>query len=664
MRASRFGATRIQRQRVLLEHKALRFGHGRLALFDFRIVKLFNAAAIKADQMVVVRAFVELINRFTAFKIAACEQAGLFKLCEHTVDRRQADVGMLAQQNAVDIFCRHVPLCAALENLHDLQARQRGLQASVFEFVQGAHGGRLGRFAAAWCAALPLQWFDHNLCPFRCLQSATDQRSARPEDLSNTCPMTVFFDLLARTALSSRAPHRAGVVTAIAAACLSLTACSTFNNATGRIGNLVSPYKVDVVQGNFVSKEQREALQVGMPRAQVRDILGSPLVTSAFHADRWDYVFTILRQGQAPQQRKLTVIFKGDELAKVESDELISEEEFVKSLSAGRSVGKVPLLEVPPEVLREFGIKNAPPNTAVATANVTPAPAATSYPPLEAPGAVTSAWDASTQRAVAASAAARPVASASSNAPLLTAQAPVISVAPPPSAAPAPARAPAATPVPAPTAPVASTPAPAPAPAATPAPAVTPAPAAVVAPVAAAAVAATAAVPAPVPAPIAATPTPAPAPARPVQAAPAPTPAPAAVQAAPAPVPPAPVASASTLASADPDITTFLNRWTSDWQARNTSAYFSHYLPDFKGTSETRAEWEALRRTRIEGRTRISLGVFDVRVRMVSPTEARLVFRQDYDSDAFKEVGTKAMFLVKRDGRWLIEREFFTPAAR
>jgi outer membrane protein, adhesin transport system len=129
-------------------------------------------------------------------------------------------------------------------------------------------------------------------------------------------------------------------------------------------------------------------------------------------------------------------------------------------------------------------------------------------------------------------------------------------------------------------------------------------------------------------------------------------------------VPPAPIASASTLASADPDITTFLNRWTSDWQARNSSAYFSHYLPEFKGTSATRAEWEALRRTRIEGRSRISLGVFDVRVRMVSPTEARLVFRQDYDSDAFKEVGTKAMFLVKREGRWLIEREFFTPAAQ
>jgi hypothetical protein len=105
-----------------------------------------------------------------------------------------------------------------------------------------------------------------------------------------------------------------------------------------------------------------------------------------------------------------------------------------------------------------------------------------------------------------------------------------------------------------------------------------------------------------------------------------------------------------------------LARWTTDWQSRNATAFFAHYLPEFKGTSASRAEWEALRRPRIDSRLSISLGVFDVRNRMVSPTEARLVFRQAYESDAGSEIGTKAMFMVKRDGRWLIEREFFTPA--
>jgi hypothetical protein len=106
----------------------------------------------------------------------------------------------------------------------------------------------------------------------------------------------------------------------------------------------------------------------------------------------------------------------------------------------------------------------------------------------------------------------------------------------------------------------------------------------------------------------------------------------------------------------------FLTAWMNDWQTRNATSFFSRYVPDFKGTSASRSEWEALRRPRIESRLSISIGVLDVRARMISPTEARLVFRQVYDSDAGSEIGTKAMFLTKRDGRWLIEREFFTPA--
>ena len=192
--------------------------------------------------------------------------------------------------------------------------------------------------------------------------------------------MTVFFDPLQQLAHPSPANHRAGTAIAVVTVCFALTACSTFNNATGQIGGLVSPYKVDVVQGNFVSQEQRQALQVGMPRAQVRDILGSPLVMSAFHADRWEYVFTILRQGQEPQRRQLTVFFKGDELAKVDSDALISEEEFIKSLSAGRNLGKAPALEVSAESLKA-ATANSTPALNANTPNDTAPPR--SYPPLE-----------------------------------------------------------------------------------------------------------------------------------------------------------------------------------------------------------------------------------------------------------------------------------------
>jgi outer membrane protein assembly factor BamE len=93
------------------------------------------------------------------------------------------------------------------------------------------------------------------------------------------------------------------------------------------------PYKLDVAQGNFVSTEQVAALKPGMPRAQVMDILGTPLLVSVFHADRWEYVFTMKRQGLESKPYKLTVFFKGDVLDKVDGSNMLTEQEFVDSLS-------------------------------------------------------------------------------------------------------------------------------------------------------------------------------------------------------------------------------------------------------------------------------------------------------------------------------------------
>lgn len=246
-----------------------------------------------------------------------------------------------------------------------------------------------------------------------------------------TLGLTVSAILAMSVKYSSALP----TLSLIAGVCALLTACGTLNDTTRRMGSIVTPYKIEVVQGNFVSKEQVEALRPGMSRAQIKDILGTPLVASAFHGDRWDYVFSIRRQGLADQNRKLTVYFKGDLFDKVEGDAMPSEAEFVASLDTGRKLGKVPLLEVPEEVLREFSLKNTSAAQILATnatnnAQAAPNLGATTinFPPLEAPGTRVSAWDASTQRtlanAPAAAAPAAPRASASVNAPLLVAAAP------------------------------------------------------------------------------------------------------------------------------------------------------------------------------------------------------------------------------------------------
>lgn len=158
-----------------------------------------------------------------------------------------------------------------------------------------------------------------------------------------------------------------------------LAACSSFDGVSSRLSSVVTPYKVDVVQGNFVSREQVEALQPGMGRQQVRDILGTPLVTSLFHADRWEYVFTLKRPGIEVQTRKLTVFFKGDVLERFEGDEMPSESEFVASLDSRKGKRTVPVLEATPEQLAKYPAR--------APAKVEEAPAAPApthrYPPLE-----------------------------------------------------------------------------------------------------------------------------------------------------------------------------------------------------------------------------------------------------------------------------------------
>ena len=164
------------------------------------------------------------------------------------------------------------------------------------------------------------------------------------------------------------------------AALSSLSACGTFNDASGRVAGIVSPYKIDIVQGNFVSKEQADALKVGMTRTQVRDILGTPLLASMFHADRWDYVFTFKRQGAEPQARKVSVYFTGNTLAKFEADTLPTETEFVASLDSGRRSGKVPVLQASEESLARF----APdPKVAAAADPKSLPPLPERYPPLE-----------------------------------------------------------------------------------------------------------------------------------------------------------------------------------------------------------------------------------------------------------------------------------------
>ncbi len=83
----------------------------------------------------------------------------------------------------------------------------------------------------------------------------------------------------------------------------------------------LSPHRIEIQQGNFISQEMVGQLKSGMTRDQVRFALGTPLVADVFHVDRWDYLFVRQRaNSREVERRRISVFFEQDVLARIEGD--------------------------------------------------------------------------------------------------------------------------------------------------------------------------------------------------------------------------------------------------------------------------------------------------------------------------------------------------------
>jgi outer membrane protein assembly factor BamE len=131
---------------------------------------------------------------------------------------------------------------------------------------------------------------------------------------------------------------RAGVV-ALALAASLLGGCQSLDSAMPSWRSF-GVYKLDINQGNFLSQDLVDKLKVGQTKQQVRLVLGTPLVTSAFRDNRWDYVYTFTRQGKVLEQRKLTVWFADEKLARWEGDEMPASAAVLNRESAARTAGE------------------------------------------------------------------------------------------------------------------------------------------------------------------------------------------------------------------------------------------------------------------------------------------------------------------------------------
>jgi outer membrane protein assembly factor BamE len=95
----------------------------------------------------------------------------------------------------------------------------------------------------------------------------------------------------------------------------------------------ISPYRPDIQQGNFISQEMLAQLKVGQTREQVKFILGTPLLTDVFHAERWDYPFYLARGNGELTTSRVTVYFKDDKVAKFDGGNLPTEKDYIARIA-------------------------------------------------------------------------------------------------------------------------------------------------------------------------------------------------------------------------------------------------------------------------------------------------------------------------------------------
>ncbi|WP_237248340.1 outer membrane protein assembly factor BamE [Sideroxyarcus emersonii] len=80
----------------------------------------------------------------------------------------------------------------------------------------------------------------------------------------------------------------------------------------------LTPYKVEIRQGNLITQEMRAKLKPGMTQSQVKALLGAPLIADVYHANRWDYYYSLRQGGEVTEKQRLTLYFDKDLLTRID----------------------------------------------------------------------------------------------------------------------------------------------------------------------------------------------------------------------------------------------------------------------------------------------------------------------------------------------------------
>ncbi len=79
--------------------------------------------------------------------------------------------------------------------------------------------------------------------------------------------------------------------------------------------------RVEIQQGNLLSKEDIAALEKGQTLARVRELIGDPILGAPFRRDRWDYVYYRAKAGRDVEDpQRLTLYFdERDRVASIQN---------------------------------------------------------------------------------------------------------------------------------------------------------------------------------------------------------------------------------------------------------------------------------------------------------------------------------------------------------
>ncbi|HEX7971967.1 MAG TPA: outer membrane protein assembly factor BamE [Thiobacillus sp.] len=322
----------------------------------------------------------------------------------------------------------------------------------------------------------------------------------------------------------------------------------------------IGPHRIDVQQGNALDQENVARLKPGLNRSQVRFLLGTPLVVDPFRTDRWDYVYVYYKAGKLAEQKRITLFFEGDTLARIEGD-----------LPEPVAQPAVPAVETKPEPRAAAVVPAASPPVApraaepaaplVSAAAVQPQPVVSQ--PAPAPVVAAPRTESSAQPSASATSVVPPLPSPKNAPPYVDPRTPPeLSLQPETDVA----------------------------------------------------------------------------------------------QIKPDVIPPFPESSPA--GAGDAAVVNAVNDWAAAWARRDTVAYFAAYADHFvPHDGRSRADWEKRQRQAMKAAKSTEIKVDSPSVERAEEGTATVTFRQVSRTGNHRDVVTKQLLMVERDGRWLVVEE-------